>query len=133
MLKGFILYVFLDNCVNFEQLGEKCVGVALEHMDRITTKDDASNDVDSIHLVKWPIKQITTLDKLPLQHYVAFDGVEIDDEQDTNEAPLTVVKVAPTSKKQSYTFINRKQKGASTFKLIYFSGVCAKGFINVLL
>ena len=56
MHKGLILYVFPNNCVNFEQLGEECVGVALEHMDRITTKDDVSNDVDSIHLVKWLIK-----------------------------------------------------------------------------
>ena len=110
MHKGFILYVFPDNCVNFEQLGEDCIGVALEHMDRITTKNDVSNDVDSIHLVKWPIKQTTTLDKLPLQCYVAFDGVDIDDEQDTTEVPLIVVKAAPTSKKRSYTFINRKQK-----------------------
>ena len=37
---------FCDNCVSFEQLGEECVGVALEHMDRLTTKDDVSNDVD---------------------------------------------------------------------------------------
>ena len=110
MHKGLILYVFLDNCVYFEQLGEECVGVALEHMDKSTTKNDVSNDVDNIHLVKWPIKKITTLDKLPLQCYVAFDGVEIDDEQDTNEVQLIVFKATPTSKKQSYTFIDRKQK-----------------------
>ena len=108
MHKGFVLYVFPDNCVNFEQLGEDCIGVALKHMERITTKNDVSNYVDTIHLVKWPIKQTTTLDKLPLQRYVAFDGVDIDDDQDTIEAPLIVVKAAPTSKKRSYTFINRK-------------------------
>ena len=109
MHKGFILYVFLDNCVNFQQLGEECVGVALEHMDGMTINNDVSSNVDSIHLVKWPIKQITTLDKLPLQRYAAFDGGDIDG-HNTNKVPLAMVKATPNSKKQSYTFINRKKK-----------------------
>ena len=51
-----------------------------------------------------------TLEKLPLHGYVAFDGVEIDDEQDTNEAPLIGVN--------------------AIVKFIYFSRVSAKGFSN---
>ena len=92
MHKGFILYYFPNNCVNFEQLGEECVAMTLEHMDRNTTKNDVYNDVDSIHLVKWPIKQITTLDKLPLQRYATFDEVDID-EHNTNKVPLAIVKL----------------------------------------
>ena len=95
----------------FEPLGEDCMTVALEQIHRSTTKSDVFDDVDSIHLVKWPIKQKTTLDKLPLQRYVAFHGVEIDNKQTTNEVPpLIVVETTPTCKKQSYTFINRKKK-----------------------
>ena len=67
MYKGLILYVLPENCVNFEQLGENCVGVAVE---RIVSQEHASENgstIDSINLIKWPIKQITMLDESPLQ------------------------------------------------------------------
>ena len=67
MYKGLILYVLLENCVNFEQLDENCVGVAVE---RIVSQEHASENgstIDSINLIKWPIKQITMLDESPLQ------------------------------------------------------------------
>ena len=75
----------------------------------MTINNDVSSNVDSIHFVKWHIKQITTLDKLPLQQYAAFDGGDIDG-HNTNKVPLAMVKATPNSKKRSYTFINRKKK-----------------------
>lgn len=85
MHKGLILCVFSDNCVNFEQLGEECVGVALEHVDADVSCNVSVANVDIISLVKWPIKQITTLDNIPLQSYVSFDGMEVDEDYTTSE------------------------------------------------
>lgn len=53
-----ILYVFPFECVNFQKLGDDCVGVAIESAYDFETMPQ----VDSITLVKWPIKQVMMLD-----------------------------------------------------------------------
>ena len=68
--QGIILYVFPFECVNLEQLGDDCVGVAIESANDTKTM----LQVDSITLVKWPIKQVTMLDGSPLQRYVPLNG-----------------------------------------------------------
>lgn len=67
--EGFILYVFPYECVNFQELGDDCVGVGIERANASTPLEFLSQE-DSITLVKWPIKEMTMLDGSPLQHYV---------------------------------------------------------------
>ena len=117
--QGIILYVFPFECVNLQQLGDDCVGVAIESANDAETM----SQVNSITLVKWPIKQLTMLDGSPLQRYVPLNGMhfehddvsnegnegnvttEVDDGNVTNE-----VNAASTSTKRRYTFLNRVPK-----------------------
>ena len=63
--EGCILYVFPYECVNFQELGNDYVGVGIERAN-FNTKFEVIAPVNSITLVKWPIKQITMLDGSPL-------------------------------------------------------------------
>ena len=105
-----ILYVFPFECVNFQQLGDECVGVAIESTNEFQTMPQ----VDSITLVKWPIKQLTMLDGSPLQCYVPLNGMHFEPanvcNEDTNEDVANEVNIARTSAKRRYTFINRIPK-----------------------
>ena len=70
--------------------------------------------VDSITLVKWPLKQLTMMDGSPLQRYVPLSGMHADHVDVCNEdidgnVPKNV-NVASTSTKRRYTFINRIPK-----------------------
>ena len=78
MNQGIILYVFPFECVNLQQLGDDCVGVAIE------SANDAKQ-VDSITLVKWPIKQVTMLDGSPLQRYVPLNDMRTEHDDVSNE------------------------------------------------
>ena len=79
--QGTILYVFPFECVNFQQLGDECVGVAIESANEFQTMPQ----VDSITLVKWPIKQLTMLDESPLQRYVPLNGMHFEPANVCNE------------------------------------------------
>ena len=79
--QGIILYVFPFECVNLQQLGDDCVGVAIESADDAKTM----SQVDSITLVKWPIKLLTMLDGSPLQRYVPLNGVHVEHDDVSNE------------------------------------------------
>ena len=108
--QGTILYVFPFECVNFQQLGDDCVGVAIESANEF----ECMPQVDSITLVKWPIKQLTMMDGSPLQRYVPLSGMHADHDDVCNEdidgnVPKNV-NVASTSTKRCYTFINRIPK-----------------------
>ena len=63
------MYVFPFECVNFQQLGDDSVGVAIESANGI----EIMPQLDSITLVKWPIKQVMMLDGSPLQCYVTLN------------------------------------------------------------
>ena len=108
--QGTILYVLPFECVNFQQLGDECVGVAIESRNEFQTMPQ----VDSITLVKWPIKQLTMLDGSPLQRYVPLNGMHFElanvCNEDTNGDVANEVNIARTSAKRRYTFINRIQK-----------------------
>ena len=114
--QGIILYVFPFECVNFQQLGDDCVGVAIKSANEF----ESMPQVDSITLVKWPIKQLTMMDGSPLQCYVPLNGMHdehADVYNEDNHANVTnEVNVVPTSTKRRYTFINRilKQSAQST-------------------
>ena len=78
--------------------------------------------LDSITLVKWPIKQVRMLDGSPLQCYVPLYNMSARPDNKSNaknDAHVTSeVNVAPTSTKRCYTFINRapKQRSQPTSK-----------------
>ena len=111
--QGIILYVFPFECVNFQQLGDDSVGVAIESANGV----EIMPQLDSITLVKWPIKQVMMLDGSPLQRYVPLDNMHARHDNVSNEendAHVTSeVNVAPASKKRRYTFINRAPKQRS--------------------
>ena len=115
--QGTILYVFPYECVNFQQLGDDCVRVAIKSANEF----ESMPQVDSITLVKWPIKQLTMMDGSPLQSYVPLNGMHdehVDVCNEDNHANVTnEINVAPTSTKRCYTFMNRipKQTPQPTF------------------
>ena len=80
--EGTILYVFLHDYVNFQELGHDCVGVGIE-MENVSIHDVV--EVGSITLVKWPIKQTTMLDGSPLQCFVPADGMHARNEDVSND------------------------------------------------
>ena len=79
--QGIILYVFPLECVNFQQLGDDCVGVAIENANEF----ESMPQVDSIILVKWLTKLLTMLDGSPLQCYVPLNGMHIEHANVCNE------------------------------------------------
>ena len=86
------------------------MGVAIESANEFETM----LQVDSITLVKWPIKQLTMMDGSPLQCYVPLNGMHYEHSdvcnKDNHANVTNEVNVAPTSTKRHYTFINRIPK-----------------------
>ena len=111
--EGVILYVFPYECVNFQELGDDCVGVGIERANASTPFEPLST-VGSITLVKCPIQQTTMLDGSPLQRYVPLDGMHAEhghvSNEDNDGYVTNEVNVAPSSRKRHYTFINRIPK-----------------------
>ena len=99
------MYVCPFDPVNFNELGEDNIGIGLE-----TSYDGDTNvfldNVCSITLVSWPIKQVTTMDGKLLQQYEDLHA--LDELQGTYEQSTLLVD--PISKKQKYCFVNRKPK-----------------------
>ena len=111
--EGVILYVFPYECVNFQELGDDCVGVGIER-ENASAPFETMSQVGSITLVKWPIKQMTMLDGCPLQRYVPLHGMHAEhghvSNEDNDGYVTNEVNVDPSSRKRRYTFINRIQK-----------------------
>ena len=69
-------------------------------------------EVDSITLLKWPIKQITMLNGSPLQRFVPIDGMHATHEDVSNDDNVgkktDASNVVPLSRKRRYTFIKEE-------------------------
>ena len=105
--QGIILYVFPFECVKLQQLGDDCVGVAIESANDAETM----SQVDTITLVKRPIKQLTML---AVATPIPLNGMHVEHVDVSNEVNdgniFNEVNAASTSTKRRYTFINRVPK-----------------------